>query len=546
MNISLFFKSLLFLGLASITCANNIKEFMVPYEDGVKFYTVSITPSSTGKYPVVVYRTPYTSKKETIEKVKQRFEHLVKSGYAVIYQHTRGAGKSEGERYPFKDERKDGLALLDWIRKQPFYNGEIFLSGNSYTAGIHISYLETNPYDVKGAILRVMDVELYNLFYRKGFFKMGLYGNWFTKEYRKNSTIQRNKKVNKYNVFPLTDLSKKIFGHSVEMFDTPLLHPDRNSPFWDTQAGGSEYRNAIIKSKIPILLVTSFYDIFTEGILEMWRSIPQENRKNCALLITPYQHNVNRGIVKFPNGSLIEACKDYEVNWFNHIRKTEKLKFIELSKVKWYSLWQNKWITATDIKNAPNELKFYLNKNRTLDKSATTPTEITYVYYPKKPAKFRGGVAHTFGGMQEQSKPNSRPDIISFVSAPFEKNTIVEGKMKVSLSVKTDCEDTCFYVRVNIVKNNGKTYSLRDDITSVLREVKNYKPNSVAQIDFEMVEHSFMFEKGDKLRVDVSSSCVPSFTVHTNIKGNQNTQAKTKNANNTIITGKSTITLYTK
>ena len=118
--------------------------------------------------------------------------------------------------------------------------------------------------------------------------------------------------------------------------------------------------------------------------------------------------------------------------------------------------------------------------------------------------------------------------------------------MKVLLNVKTDCEDTCFYVRASIVKNNGKTYSLRDDITSVLREVKNYKPNTKVQIEFEMVEHSFMFEKGDKLRLDVSSSCVPSFTVHTNIKGNQNTQAKTKIANNTIFTGQSYITLYTK
>ncbi len=546
MNVSLFLKNILFVSVASVIYAQNAQEFMIPFDDGIKFHTAILTPDTTNKYPVVVYRTPYANKKETLDSVKKRFKHFTDNGYAVVYQHTRGSGKSQGERYPYDDERKDGLALLDWIRKQPFYNGEIFLDGGSYLSSVHISYLETNQPDVKGAILKVQDVERYNVMYHKGFFKMALHGGWYLSEYRKDAKIPRNLKINKHNVFPLTDLSKKVFGFSVEQYDTPMLHPDKSSPFWNTKAGGSEYRNAVRKSKIPLLIITSFYDIYTGGVFDMWKSIPAENRKNCAFIITPYEHNINKGIVKFPNGALYEACPNIEVNWFNHIRKNEKLKFVELGKAKWYSLWQNKWILGENLENAPNELKFYLNKNRTLDKSTQASSEITYTYNPKNPASFKGAITFGFGGMQEQDKPNSRPDIISFESAPFEKNTIVEGRMKVSLNVKTDCEDTCFYVRASIVKSNGKTYSLRDDITSVLREVKNYKPNTKVQIEFEMVEHSFMFENGDKLRLDVSSSCIPSFTVHTNIKGNQNTQSKTKIANNTIITGQSYITLYTK
>ncbi len=531
---------------AFFTHAQNAQEIMVQLEDGVKFYTATITPEATGKYPVVVYRYPYARKNETLEAIKKRFKHLTNNGYAVVYQHARGSGKSEGERYPYDDERKDGLALLRWIRNQSFYNGEIYLDGNSYSASVHIAYLETNQPDIKGAILRVQDVERYNIIYHKGFFKMGLHGGWYFREYRKNAKIARNLKMNLFNVFPLTDLSKKVFGFSVPQFDTPLLYPEKSSAFWNTKAGGSEYRNAVVKAKIPLLIITSFYDIYTGGIFDMWKSIPTENRKNCAFVITPYTHNVNNGIVKFPNAALMEVDRFVDVNWFNHIRKNEKLNFVEKGKAKWYSLWQNKWITADNLENAPNELKFYLNKNRTLGNSADVPSEITYAYDPKNPASFKGGITFGFGGMQEQDKPNSRADIISFESEPFTENTIVEGRMKVSLSVKTDCEDTCFYVRVNIVKSNGKIYSLRDDITSVLREVKNYKPNTQVQIDFEMVEHSFMFEKGDKLRVDVSSSNVPTFTVHTNIKGNQNTQKETKIANNTIITGKSSISLYTK
>ena len=171
---------------------------------------------------------------------------------------------------------------------------------------------------------------------------MALHGWWYLEDYRKKAPIQRDLKINRFNVFPLTDLTKKVFGFSVKEYDTPLLHPERTDPFWDTKAGGSEYRNAVTKSKIPLLIVSSFYDIFIGGIFDMWRSIPEWNRKNCAFIVTPYAHNVDKGIVKFPNGALSEADPNYVVNWFNHIRKNEKLNFVELGKVKWFCLWQNK------------------------------------------------------------------------------------------------------------------------------------------------------------------------------------------------------------
>ena len=45
------------------------------------------------------------------------------NGYAVVFQHCRGRGKSSGDCIPYINEREDGLSLQDWIRNQPFYNG---------------------------------------------------------------------------------------------------------------------------------------------------------------------------------------------------------------------------------------------------------------------------------------------------------------------------------------------------------------------------------------------------------------------------------------
>jgi hypothetical protein len=51
-------------------------------------------------------------------------------------------------------------------------------------------------------------------------------------------------------------------------------------------------------------------------------------------------------------------------------------------------------------------------------------------------------------------------------------------------------------------------------------------------------------QKGDALRLDVSSSCVRHFQVHTNHKGIQALQTSAQICKNTIITGKSFIKYF--
>ena len=116
------------------------------------------------------------------------------------------------------------------------------------------------------------------------------------------------------------------------------------------------------------------------------------------------------------------------------------------------------------------------------------------------------------------------------------------GKMSAKIYVKSDCEDTSFFLRLSIVKGD-KTYCLRDDIMPISKQYPNYKPNTVVPLDFSFIEHAFVLEKGDKLRLDISSACWPTFLPHTNYKGDQYKQATVKQANNTIIFDNSTVTI---
>ena len=144
--------------------------------------------------------------------------------------------------------------------------------------------------------------------------------------------------------------------------------------------------------------------------------------------------------------------------------------------------------------------------------------------------------------MQIQDKPNSRYDIISFLSEPFAEKVLCEGKITLELHCRSTAPDTCFYARLSLVRN-GKALSLRDDIDSLCRIQKDYIPGTERLLNFTFAEHSFEIQPGDCLRLDVSSSCVPYFQVHTNRKGLQTDQTGADPCRNTIITGKSVLTL---
>ena len=529
---------------------NTVYETRVRMSDGVELYTVVVLPDDgKGKYPTIITRNPYCSTNGGLEAFRTQHEC---HGYAYVYQHCRGTALSNGICVPYVNERKDGLELLDWIRQQPFYNGELFLNGGSYLSSVHFSYLNTNPKDIKGAFLPVQDSTRYNILYRNGFFKTGLHGGWAVTMYKKNMDIPRNICPDTWRTLPLAGITKFIFNETNELLEEEMLHPDPSDPFWQTPAGGSDYMDVCNHCDIPILLVTAFYDLYTEGVFDMWDKLTPEHKKDCALIVTPFEHSYNppprkepSNVPDFENARLSEVCPDLMYMWFDHCRTGAPLQFIEKGKTTYYRLFDRQWLTVPRLENGPRVREFHLTQTRGLQEVPTTEDgSITYTYNPFAPAPFEGGVCNNFGGMKVQSAPNSRYDIVSFVSEPLTEEMVCEGRIEVELHCSSTAPDTCFYVRLDYVRN-GVALSLRDDIDSLCRVDTDYTPGEERTLRYVFAPHAFKLLPGDQLRLDVSSSCVPFFHVHTNRKGIQTLQTGADICRNTIHTGQSLIRLFT-
>lgn len=509
-------------------------------DDGVKLYTLAVAPAGAGTCPIVIGRTPYVKDvRVDMEKWVAEQREFTDRGYSRVFQHCRGSGMSSGKRVPYEGERADGLALLEYARKLPWYGGEIYLTGSSYNATAHFAYLDTNPPDVKGASLIVQDVNRYNIVFRNGFFKAGLQGSWFLKEFmKKDKSLVRNKSET-FAGFPLADFARRYWGFDVPALTCAMRHPRPDDPFWRSSEPGSgaEYRNAMLKSSMPVLLKTALYDIYTEGVCDMWRELPPERRAQCALLIDAYGHpgrppeKPESEFMVFPGGSRRDEGVE-ALDWFDSIRGGRPCPNAPRGKTRYYALWENAWHEVDALADGAREVRMRLGDG-----------ERSYVYDPKRPLpEFPGSGGICFGGMQAQPQPGFRDDVLSFVLPTIGERIDVRGRMEAELSAASDCEDTCFYVRVSVDKGDGRWLLLRDDIKSLAFDVP-YVPGSRRTLRFRFADHAFRLDRGDRLRIDVSSAN-SQFAPHPNTAGSTFAETKPRVARNKVFAEGSSLILH--
>lgn len=497
--------------------------------DGEDFFTVVILPDESVHYPVVVMRNPYVGhlteadENEIVRQYEDSLRQWTDSGYAVVYQHCRGQGKSTGAFVPYIQEREDSSALFDWIRKQDFYGGEMYLVGGSYTASLFYTAVPFAS-DIKGAVLEVQDCERYRLWYRNGQMRKG-HANWHFSLYKAKCNLNKSFNIRSFSALPLTGLSEKVLGDRAEDFEQMLEAERPDHKFWSTRFGGGEAHNAVKSAGIPILFTSGYNDFYIGGMFAMWNELDDDTRKQCAFLVSPYDHGDNftsENGLSFEKGRRSEQFGGYQIAWIENIRKKTSLPF-EKGVITYYRTFENRW--DSDFYATPTKDMRFIPGNDTL----------SLTYDPKDPPFFDGE-----GSLKNGSY--DRGDVITLYTEPFEKDTFIKGKMKMQLAVSSDCADTSFYVRISIKTPDGD-YCLRHDITSLCYQLGDYTENSQVLLNFTFDEYAFAVKKGGRLRVDIAPTDDNAYVCHTNTKGQYSRQTKAVTAVNTVYLHRSTLIL---
>src|SRR5579859_7875622 len=148
--------------------ANRTADVSIPMRDGVTLRGDILLPAAEGKFPTLIYRTPYD--KQSALKEYKTFEKAVARGYAVVVQDVRGRYASEGEFVAYQNEGRDGFDTIEWAARQPWCDGNIGTFGLSYPGAVQWLAAVENPPHLKAMAPAMTFSTPLNFFYSGGVF----------------------------------------------------------------------------------------------------------------------------------------------------------------------------------------------------------------------------------------------------------------------------------------------------------------------------------------------------------------------------------------
>jgi predicted acyl esterase len=101
----------------------------IPMRDGVTLSANIFRPDKSGKFPVIILRTPY-GKNSASQFGYGRF--FAEKDYVYIVEDSRGRHDSDGIFHAMHDEAEDGYDTIEWAASQPWSDGNVGTFGGSY------------------------------------------------------------------------------------------------------------------------------------------------------------------------------------------------------------------------------------------------------------------------------------------------------------------------------------------------------------------------------------------------------------------------------
>ncbi|WP_297337148.1 CocE/NonD family hydrolase [Algoriphagus sp.] len=572
------------------------QKVMMPMRDGNRLATDIYRPKTDEKVPIVFSRTPYNFNSygdgELRTRTMQSALDWVKKGYAYVVQNERGRFFSEGEWDILGTPLTDSYDAFDWMQNQAWSNGKIGLLGCSSTAEWQMAAASLDhpalaalvPQGYGAGVGKIGEFVEQGNWYRGGAGQM-LFTAWLYSTQHDPMAPKLPDGIGQEDLLrlqrfydmapeyprvdwkeglahlPVQDIIKNQNGPKGIYEEMITRKP--NDPRWFQ---GGLYHDNMPFDK-PSMWFVSWYDVSSSPNIALYNharenAISQMARDNQYLVIAPVLHcSYTRATENTIIGerSVGDARWNYDeviTAWFDKWLKGEESSTIDqLPKVTYFTMGTNEW-QSSDVW-PPAEAKmteFYLDSEgsantrngdgKLVAKKPKSQAKDTFKYDPMNPVNSYGGnVCCTGnavqGGAFDQSEMELRDDILVYTSEPLEEGVEVSGFIESYLYLSSDVKDTDVTIKLIDVYPDGKAYNLDETIQRV-RYREGYdkevwmEDGKVYEIKMTPMSTSNYFEKGHRIRIEVSSSNFPRFDRNMNTGGNNYDETEAKIATNSI------------
>eukprot|EP00456_Euglypha_rotunda_P008587 TRINITY_DN1172_c0_g1_i12.p1 TRINITY_DN1172_c0_g1~~TRINITY_DN1172_c0_g1_i12.p1 ORF type:complete len:316 (+),score=19.66 TRINITY_DN1172_c0_g1_i12:141-950(+) len=204
----------------------------------------------------------------------------------------------------------------------------------------------------------------------------------------------------------------------------------------------------------------------------------------------------------------------------------------------------NYW-TSLESWPKTTQTRYYFTQNGGLQTTApSTANSLNYKYDPSNPARTYGGNnLFQVCGPRDQSQLEARSDYLVWTAAsPINQPLAICGKVTATIFVATDQVDTDFVVSVNDVYPSGESIQLRYGAIRMRWLASPYNatllnPGQRYNATVDLWSTCYIMDSGHTLRVTLTSSNFPSYSVNPNNGLPLNQAGPSNVATNTIYLG---------
>ena len=485
-----------------------IREVMIPMPDGIQLAADLYMPADipAGEHlPVLLEYTPYRKNDSRGSKYRM-YTYFVKRGYVVARVDIRGTGNSQGRTIPYEYseiELSDGDAVIAWLAKQDWSNGNVGMFGISWGGFNSIQMAVRKPPALKAFVALMATEDLYqeDVHYMDGIIHID---SWMMSHDLSNAMpgapefrLDEDWLRNRFEVEP------SVFTY---------MREQRDGSFWDRASARDKYEQI----QIPGYYIGGWYDGYRDSPPRMLEHV----KAPVKAMIGPWDHYYPHNAWPAPQ----VEWRHEAVRWFDQWLKGNDTGILDeprfavyvrdwhppgpgVDEIPGHWRWEEGWPIERSVTKT-----FYAGQDHGLSSSPSAQATHSLKYKPSV-GLAGGGPVMWWGNIPPDQQSMDDYSLI-YDSQPLDSPLEILGMPRAILKVSADVSRANWVVRICDVAPDGSVTQVggaafNGTHRKSAREPEDLIPGKVFPLEIEMHFTSWVFPKGHRIRFAINNAQWP-------------------------------------
>jgi hypothetical protein len=485
------------------------EELRIPMRDGVELLARRYYSAHGASQPTVLVRSCYG----IVGPFGLIGTLFAERGFQVVMQNCRGIGGSRGVFRPFFDEQNDGEDTVNWIARQPWFDGNLALWGGSYLGNTAWAIANSPVAGKVGALgLHVTLSNFHDRTYAFGGYTLEGSIGWTVTM----AEIARNRRTNLLSslltrrrmrmlaaqacaVLPLKHADRVVSKEGVSWWQDWMNHAEPGDSFWNSIDYG---RRA---GAVPATVMsTGWFDIFLPWQLRDFGTAQNVGRE-VRLIIGPWMHAGMPGTGESIRESMALFREQFGLSAPQTAKPRVRLFLMGAGEWREYPGWP--------VPDAAPQ-RYFLNQGGVLSRNVPAAAGLSrFDYDPSQPTpSFYGPTVEGNTGSGDMARLERRSDVLVLTSEPLARNTDVIGTVSAEIHLVSNTQYTDLYLCLCDVNPAG----ISSNVCDGYRRLRPHSPPVLADgrtrnVAIEFWPTAYRFQPGHRIRVIVASGAHPRY-----------------------------------